>query len=44
MIAVDFGYADVPVKELRPDRVISHFDQLMVACEALLAVADEPFE
>jgi len=36
VIAVDFGYADVPVKELGPDRVISHFDQLMAACEALL--------
>jgi len=37
VIAVDFGYADVPVKELSPDRVISHFDQLMAACDALLA-------
>ena len=43
VIAVDFGYADVPVKELGPDRVISHFDQLMEACEALLAVADDSF-
>ena len=44
VIAVDFGYADVPVMELGPDRVISHFDQLMEACGALLAVADDPFE
>lgn len=36
-IAVDFGYSDVPVKELAPDRVISHFDQLAEACDALLA-------
>ena len=36
VIAVDFGYSDVPVKELRPDRVISHFDELMAACDALL--------
>jgi phosphoglycolate phosphatase len=36
VIAVDFGYADAPVKELGPDRVISHFDQLMAACDALL--------
>ena len=36
VIAVDFGYADVPVKELGPDRVISHFDELMAACDALL--------
>jgi len=36
VIVVDFGYADVPVKELGPDRVISHFDELMAACDALL--------
>jgi phosphoglycolate phosphatase len=36
VIAVDFGYADVPVNELGPDRVISHFDELMAACGALL--------
>ncbi|HEY1780971.1 MAG TPA: HAD-IA family hydrolase [Roseiarcus sp.] len=36
VIAVDFGYADVPVEALGPDRVISHFDELMAACEALL--------
>ena len=42
VIAVDFGYADVPVAELGPDRVISHFDELMAACEALLAVTDDP--
>ena len=29
VIAVDFGYADVPVEELGPDRVVSHFDELM---------------
>jgi phosphoglycolate phosphatase len=37
IIAVDFGYSDKRMVELRPDRVISHFDQLIVACEALLA-------
>jgi phosphoglycolate phosphatase len=41
VIAVDFGYADTPVNELGPDRVISHFDELMEACEALSAVADD---
>ena len=35
VIAVDFGYADVPTAELRPDRMISHFDALVDACEAL---------
>ena len=43
VIAVDFGYTDVPIEELGPDRVISHFDQLMEACDALLAVADDSF-
>ena len=35
VIAVDFGYTDVPVKDLGPDRVISHFDQLADAVAAL---------
>ncbi len=36
VIAVDFGYTDVPVTELGPDRVISHFDELAAACEGLI--------
>ena len=36
VIAVDFGYTDVPVAELSPDRVISHFDELPAACAALM--------
>jgi phosphoglycolate phosphatase len=44
VIAVDFGYADRPVRELGPDRVISHFDDLMEACDALLAGADRNLE
>jgi phosphoglycolate phosphatase len=32
VICVDFGYTDVPVTELGPDRVISHFDELQEAC------------
>jgi phosphoglycolate phosphatase len=28
VIAVDFGYTDVPVTQLRPDRIISHFNAL----------------
>ncbi len=35
VIAVDFGYTDVPVTELGPDWVISHFDELAAACAAL---------
>jgi phosphoglycolate phosphatase len=35
VIAVDFGYAPVPVDELGPDRIISHFDDLHAAVAAL---------
>ncbi len=35
VIAVDFGYTDVPVSELGPDRVISHFDELYAAVRDL---------
>ena len=35
VIAVDFGYTDVPVAELGPDRVISHFRELFPACADL---------
>jgi phosphoglycolate phosphatase len=36
VVAVDFGYTDVPVTELGPDRVISHFDALPEAVGALM--------
>lgn len=35
VIAVDFGYTDVPVTELGPDVVISHFDALFDATQSL---------
>ncbi|MDE3176572.1 MAG: phosphoglycolate phosphatase [Pseudomonadota bacterium] len=35
VVAVDFGYTDIPVTELGPDRVISHFDALDAAVRAL---------
>ena len=35
VIAVDFGYTDVPVTELDPDVVISHFDALWDAVAGL---------
>jgi phosphoglycolate phosphatase len=35
VIAVDFGYSDVPVAELHPDHVISHFDELAAAVAAI---------
>jgi phosphoglycolate phosphatase len=43
IIAVDFGYADTPVEKLGPDRIISHFDELMAACDAVLTVANDGF-
>ena len=35
VIAVDFGYTVVPVRDLSPDRVISHFDELAGAIASL---------
>ncbi|KZL17784.1 Phosphoglycolate phosphatase [Pseudovibrio axinellae] len=35
VIAVDFGYTDIPVRELGPDVVISHFNQLEAAVKEL---------
>jgi phosphoglycolate phosphatase len=36
VVAVDFGYTEVPVKELGPDKVISHYKHLPDAVELLL--------
>jgi phosphoglycolate phosphatase len=35
VIAVDFGYTDVPIEVLKPDRVIGHFDELWDAVQAV---------
>ncbi|MFD1694585.1 phosphoglycolate phosphatase [Roseibium aestuarii] len=35
VVAVDFGYTPVPVRDLGPDRVISHFDDLEAALDEL---------
>jgi phosphoglycolate phosphatase len=37
VIAVDFGYSDVPAASLRADRLIAHFDDLPQAIAAVLA-------
>lgn len=37
VVAVDFGYCRVPVEDLAPDRVISHFDALFPAATGLLS-------
>lgn len=36
VVAVDFGYTDKPVTELGPDRIVSHFDEIDAAIDALL--------
>ncbi len=35
VVAVDFGYTPVPVSELGPDRIISHFDDLWTSVREL---------
>jgi phosphoglycolate phosphatase len=35
VIAVDFGYTDIPVAEMKPDLIISHFDALPAAVVGL---------
>ena len=37
VIAVDFGYTDVPIASLQPDRIISSFSELPAAISDLLA-------
>ncbi len=39
IVAVDFGYTDVPVTELSPDAVISHYRELERAIEGMRARA-----
>ena len=36
VVAVDFGYTEVPVKDLEPDKIVSHYSHLPDAIEALL--------
>jgi phosphoglycolate phosphatase len=36
VVAVPFGYTDVPVESLNPDVVIQHFDELFTAVERLM--------
>ena len=35
VVAVDFGYSEAPIRDLRPDRLISHFSELADAVFAL---------
>lgn len=43
VIAVDFGYTEIPVAELGPDAVVSAFSELPAAISALLTAAKGPF-
>lgn len=36
VVAVDFGYTDLPIEAYEPDRIISHFDELWAAAESLV--------
>jgi phosphoglycolate phosphatase len=36
VIGVGFGYTDVPIAELKPDRLIDHMRELPAAVEALI--------
>ncbi len=39
VVAVNFGYTDLPIENFGPDRVISHFDELWDAVAALRSAA-----
>jgi phosphoglycolate phosphatase len=42
VIGVEFGYTDVPIVELKPDRLIGHMRDLPAAVEALSKVVSRP--
>jgi phosphoglycolate phosphatase len=37
VIAVDFGYSEVPIASLQPDRIISSYDELPAAIAGVVA-------
>jgi len=39
VIGVEFGYTDVPIAELKPDRLIGHFRELPAAVNSLIGTA-----
>ena len=39
MIGVEFGYTDIPIAELKPDRLIGHFRDLPKAVNSLIGAA-----
>jgi phosphoglycolate phosphatase len=36
VIGVEFGYTDVPIADLKPDRLINHMRDLPAAIESLM--------
>ena len=42
VIGVEFGYTDVPIAELKPDRLIGHMRDLPAAVESLSKAASDP--
>jgi phosphoglycolate phosphatase len=36
VIGVEFGYTDVPIADLKPDRLIGHMSELPAAVESLM--------
>ena len=42
VIGVEFGYTDVPIAELKPDRLIGHMRDLPAAVESFGKVASRP--
>ena len=42
MVAVPFGYTDVPVESLAPDLIIDHLDELPAAVARVLAAERAP--
>ena len=42
VIGVEFGYTDIPIAELKPDRLIAHMRELPAAVSSLVKVATSP--
>ena len=42
IIAVDFGYTEIPVAQLAPDKIISHFNALPDSIADVLAARGVP--
>jgi len=40
VVAVNFGYTEIPVKDLEPDKIISHYSYLPDVVEMLLEISN----